>query len=239
MAAQKQDFVQALRCYQRAYRLDSDCILALKEIVPLAFSQDRTAEGVRYATILAEKEPGDPEMLHRLAAALVESGDDGRALKLYEKAAEAADHQKPSANQVQLWKEMGTLYLLNKQYEPAADYFGRVMEALENPEKHGLDDNTRRKLTGSPDITYRLFGDSFLESDNLDQALTAYQRANVFLPSDGVFSYEKARIARSASSRTSRCNCCRSISTSTCRAREPGPMKCWPSCWKTLATPMS
>ncbi len=47
MAEQKQDFAAALRLYQRALRYDSNSVPVLREIVPLAFSQDRAAEAVR------------------------------------------------------------------------------------------------------------------------------------------------------------------------------------------------
>src|SRR5262249_31586961 len=67
VAEQKQDYRQALRDYQRALRLDPEAVPALREIVPLAFNLDRQAEAVRYALIMAEREPSDPVLLRRLA----------------------------------------------------------------------------------------------------------------------------------------------------------------------------
>jgi tetratricopeptide (TPR) repeat protein len=193
-AEQKQDFAAALRLYQRALRYDSNSVPVLREIVPLAFSQDRPAEAVRYALMYVEKEPIDSVLLKRLAVTLSDTGDDERALKLYEKAAELDAKQKPSATQVLLWMEMGRLYFLAKNYPRAADSFAQVIQALDNPEQYGLDDAVRRKLLGAGDITYQLFGESFLEAGRTDEALAAFEKANVLLPNEGVLAYQRARI---------------------------------------------
>src|SRR5262245_40545924 len=57
VAEQKQDYPLALRNYQRAWRLDPEAVAALREIVPLAFNLDRQAEAIRYALLLAERDP--------------------------------------------------------------------------------------------------------------------------------------------------------------------------------------
>ncbi len=141
-----------------------------------------------------EKEPTDSVLLKRLAVTLSDTGDDPRALKLYEKAAELDAKQKPAAAQVLLWMEMGRLYFLAKNFQRAADSFAQVIKALDNPEQYGLDDAVRRKLLGSGDITYQLFGESFLEAGRTDEALVAFEKANVLLPSEGVLAYQRARI---------------------------------------------
>jgi len=141
-----------------------------------------------------EKEPTDSMLLKRLAVTLSETGDDVRALKLYEKAAELDAKQKPAAAQVLQWMEMGRLYFLAKNYEKAAESFAQVVKALDNPEQYGLDDAVRRKLLSTGDITYQLFGESFLEAGRTDEALAAFEKANVMLPSEGVLAYQRARI---------------------------------------------
>lgn len=194
MAEQKQDLAGALRLYERAVRYDPDSAAALREIVPLAFSQNRPAEALRYALLYVEKDSSDALLLRRLGASLAEAGDEEKALKLYERAAKIEASQKPVAGHVLLWMEMGRLYFLTKQFGPAAEQFAKVSKALNDPEQYGLDDPIRRKLLGSGDITYRLFGEAFLEAGKLDEALAAFEKANVLLPSEGVMGYERARI---------------------------------------------
>lgn len=194
MAEQKQDLAGALRLYQRALRCDPDSVVALREIVPLAFSQNLSAEALRYALLYVDRDPTDALLLRRLAATLAESGDEERALKLYQRVEKLESAQKPAAAQVLLWMEMGRLYFLAKQFAPAADDFAKVLKALENPEQYGLDDPLRRKLLSGGDITYRLFGEAFLEAGRTDEALAAFEKSNVLLPSEGVVAYERARV---------------------------------------------
>ena len=196
MAEQKQDFAASLRLYERAARYDSNGLAILREIVPLAFSQDRNGEAVRYALLYVDKEATDPVLLRRLAITLSENNDNARALKLCEKVTELEAKEKPSAAQVALWLEIGRLAFITQKYPTAADYFLKVMKAFDKPEDYNLDDSQRRKLLGSGDMTYQLFGESFLEADRLDDAQAAYEKANVLLPNAAVLAYHLARIDR-------------------------------------------
>lgn len=196
VAEQKQDYESALRSYERAYRFDPDAVAALREIVPLAFNLDRQSEGVRYALILAEREPGDPTLLRRLAIYLTESGDAERALALYEKAVQLQDEagDKPSANTVLMWMEMARLYFVVKNFDEAARYFGKVAEALEDPKQFQLSPAVEKALVNKGELTYQLFGESFLQAGRPDEALAAFEKAEKYKANAALHLYNLARV---------------------------------------------
>jgi tetratricopeptide (TPR) repeat protein len=196
VAEQKQDYPRALHQYERAFRFDPDAVAPLREIVPLAFNLDRQAEGVRYAVILAERDPSDPMLLARLASYLTEEGDNERALKLCEKSVALYEQGqvKPTAPQVALWMEMGRLYFLAKKFDETARYFGKVYEALENPKEFGLDSGMQKALLNRAEIAYQLFGESFLEAGKLDQAQAAFEKSNQIKADEPLSIYNRARV---------------------------------------------
>ncbi|MBI3839797.1 MAG: tetratricopeptide repeat protein [Planctomycetia bacterium] len=194
VAEQKQDYPRALRNYERALRFDPAAVPALREIVPLAFNLDRQAEAVRYALILAEREPTDPVLLRRLGSYLTEDGEPERALKFYEKAAALQAGEKPSANQVLLWMEIGRLDFVLKKYDQSAHYFGEVFKALERPAEYGLDATMQKALLGKAELTYQLIAESFLEAGRPAEALLAFEKSNQAKADEALRAYNLARI---------------------------------------------
>ena len=122
MHEQNDENAEALRLYQRALRYDPDSLPILREIIPLAFSLDRAAEGVRYALKAVELDPSDPLLLRRLGVLLTERGEFAGALKLYEKALSLAGDKK-AASYVMLRMEMGRLYFVTEHYREASESF--------------------------------------------------------------------------------------------------------------------
>jgi tetratricopeptide (TPR) repeat protein len=194
MAEQKQDYARALRWYERAWRLNPDATLALREIVPLAFNLERQSEAVRYALILAEREPGDPQMLRRLALYLTEEGEAERALRLYEAALKLEPADKSAANAALVRMEMGRLCFLSKKYVDAARHFGEIVKMLDD-EHSGLDATARKTLLAKPDITYQLFGESFLEANRPDDAMAAFEKSQKAKANDAMYAFNLARVA--------------------------------------------
>lgn len=196
VAEQKQNYAEALRNYQRAFRFDPQAVAALREIVPLAFNLDREEEGVRYALILAERDPADANLLRRLAMYLTEEGDTKRALKLYEKALalQEVKSEKTSASTVLMWMEMGRLYFLEKQFDQAAKNFSQVSTALANPKEYDLSDEVEKALLNKGELTFQLFGESFLEAGRLEDALAAFEKGNSIKADEALLIYNQARI---------------------------------------------
>jgi len=196
VAEQKQDYATALKLYQRAFRFDPKPQAALREIVPLAFSLNRQEEGVRYALILAERDPTDAALLRRLAIYLTDQGDSKRALSFYSKAVELEEKskEKPAANTVLMWMEMGRLYFVAKQFNESADYFTKVAAALDKPEDFELSPDVQKALVNKGELTYQLFGESFLEAGRADDAQRAFEKVNGFKADEALHLYNQARV---------------------------------------------
>jgi tetratricopeptide (TPR) repeat protein len=194
MHEQNEENAEALRLYQRALRYDPESLPILREIIPLAFSLDRAAEGVRYALKAVELDPSDPLLLRRLGVLLTERGEFAGALKLYEKALGLAGDKK-SASYVMLRMEMGRLYFVTEHYREAADSFAEVMDALAKPNEAGLNSTQQAAFAGDEGRkSYELFGEAFLEADMPDRALAAYEKAEKLVANKALHAYALARV---------------------------------------------
>jgi tetratricopeptide (TPR) repeat protein len=194
MKEAEQDYIGALRLYQRALRYDPDALPVLEQIVPLAFNLNRPGEAVRYALKAVQLDPSDPLMLRRLGVHLTEQGDLEGALRLYEKALSLEGEPKKNAAHVVLKLEMGRLYYLTEQYDKAAEAFSEVIEALKQPEQYGINAKLRKEVLNEPAKIYTLFGESFLKAKQFDKALAAFAKANELAPDKAVLAYQTARV---------------------------------------------
>ncbi|MEX2140714.1 MAG: tetratricopeptide repeat protein [Pirellulales bacterium] len=198
MLEQRQELPQALRRYQRAFRLDPTAEPVLREIVPLAFNLGREEEAVRYATKLAELDASDPMLLRRLGIVLTEQRQFKDALALYEKVRKLEAGKPKSAGQVMLHLEMGRLYLLTEQYDKAAELFAFVSKSLDAPDDYGLTPVVLKSLIGDKGELHELMAAGFLETGNVDEAARSFSRLEKLSSNKAVAAYNQARIAAQA-----------------------------------------
>lgn len=195
---QKQDYAKALRLYQRALRHDPSSATIAESIVPLAARLGRHPEAVRYAIKLAELQVRDPLLMKRLAIYLTEIGDWPGALKLYEQVVAADKNEKPAAEDVVVWMEMGRLYHLTERHDKAAEKFGRVLEVLDHPDRFGLDSGIQKPILGDKGMGLLLMGDAFIAAGQSDRAKIVYERANQIADDKALLAFNLARVADKA-----------------------------------------
>ena len=198
MKEQAQDFAGALRLYQRALRFDPNAVAVLEQIVPLAFNLDRPEEAVRYALKAVELSPSDPQLLRRLGEHLAGQGDFSKALKLYQRALALEEGGAPSADRVRLRWDMGRLSFFTEDFAAAAAAFAEVNAALDQPEQHALDDETKSAILEDATSTYTLFGEAFLKAGRPDEAIAAFQKAYAESDDKGGLGYRLAEVHASA-----------------------------------------
>jgi tetratricopeptide (TPR) repeat protein len=198
MHEQRQELPEALRRYQRAFRLDPTAEPVLREIIPLAFNLGREEEAVRYATKLAELDASDSNLLRRLGIVLTEQRQFKVAIALYEKVRKLDAGQPNSASQVMLHLELGRLYLLTEQYEKASELFVFVSKALDAPDEYGLKPVVLKSLVGDKGELHELMAAGFLETGNVDEAAKSFARLEKVNPNQAVAAYNQARIAAKA-----------------------------------------
>ncbi len=167
----------ALRRFQRAYRYDPNAVDLMREVIPLAAKLNRADVVGRYAVLSAEQSKADPATLIRLGALLTEQQDWSGAERLYRRVFEARRDQPADFSGAMVDLELGKIYYLLDRPRDSANAFGRLWSALQEPEKHGLDDQLIKLLLGKPAQTYQLMGESMLEAERWDEAAELFRRA--------------------------------------------------------------
>lgn len=168
MHEQREEYADALRCYQRAARFDPRASAILGAVIRMAHQLKRDSEAVAYALKAAELDDPDSRLLHTMAQYLTQDGDWPRAIALYEKALAAGSTDKDAANNVRLRMELGRLYYATEKYKPAAECFALVLKAV---------DRADESVLGEPGPAYQLMGECFLSADMPDDALAAFGKA--------------------------------------------------------------
>jgi tetratricopeptide (TPR) repeat protein len=194
MHEQRDEYTDALRCYQRAARYDPHASAILGAIIRTAHELKRDAEAVSYALKAVELEDADSRLLYTMGRYLTQEGDWARAIALYEKALAARGTGKGTADDVLLWMELGRLYHVTEKYKQAAECFARVIHALAHPDEFAIDDQTKKTLLGEPGPTYQLMGECFLSADRPEEALAVFQKADQVAPDKALQQFNMARV---------------------------------------------
>jgi len=190
----QQDYAGALRKYQRTLRYDPGTLSVVQAIIVQAVRLKRFDEALYYRLKEVELGAADPVELEGLGDVLASKGDLPQAVKLYERALAVRGQAERTADAVRLWWKMGWRYSTVEDYERAADSFARVIEALDDPEKYTLDEESQKVLLGEPDTTYNLIGECFLLADRPDEAVAAFKKANELAPNEGLLAFHFARV---------------------------------------------
>jgi tetratricopeptide (TPR) repeat protein len=188
----------ALRHLQRAWRYDQASDELLAEIVPLAFAAKQNDAAARYAVLAAERNPKDALLVRRLAIYLTDKKDYARALRMYEKSLvkdpQLKDGKLEDLGAATLYAELGRLYFLTEQYEKSAAAFQAVSRALHDKDSP-LDASAKESLLSDAATTYVLWGESFLEAKQFEDARQAFERANKEKQDRSLLAYRLARVA--------------------------------------------
>ncbi len=90
--------------------------------------------------------------------------------------------------------EAGRVYHLADQYPRAADCFAKVLEALADPKKYGLEEESIKLVLGDPGPTYNLMGQCFLMAGRPKEAQAAMEKSNQVAPNPGLYGLNLARL---------------------------------------------
>ncbi len=194
MHERREEYGDALRCYQRALRHDPQSATIGWAIVPVAMRLKRFSLAARYALTSVELEDADPLLLRRLAVYLSEENDWAGAIALYEKALAVRGKGKPTAADILLRMELGRIYQLIEKYQPAADNFAQVLHAIDHPDEFAIDEQFSKALLGDAGVTYQLLGDCFVAADRPQEARVVFEKANRLKPNKALWQFHLARI---------------------------------------------
>lgn len=186
--------VLALRKYQRAWRLDRDARVVLKQIVPLALELGRVAEATRYAVLLADSDLDDPFLAERMAMLMSDQLEIDRSLQLYQHVLKLRGDDPAARNPIAMHFEMGRLYFLTGKYKQASQSFRVVLDALENPNAGDVPRAVRAAILEKPERTYQLIAESFLEAGEYQDARAMFLKALQHGGSDDWLNLQLARV---------------------------------------------
>jgi tetratricopeptide (TPR) repeat protein len=198
----QEQYVEALRLYQRALRCDPQSAQIASAIIPLAIYLKRENVAVSYALKAVDlDEDLEPILLRRLGVRLEEAGDWPQALKLFQRALVLHAGDEPNSSEgVILRMDAGRLFLLTGKPKEAAECFALVLDALDHPDKYSLSVEIKKALLEEPGATYTFFGDCFLQAGRVEEARTAFEKAQKIEPNEGLWKFHLAQVLANSNS---------------------------------------
>jgi len=181
---QRREFPAALRRFQRAWRYHPHADAMLPQIVLLTHQLRRSDEAARYALLAAGRTDVSSALLRQLAVQLSARQEWPQALTLFEASLSAGAQPGSPPTEADediaallVYLELGRLALLTRDFRKSADYFARVNDALENPERLARNEAVKQALLGQADRTYRLMAEAFYLAERYEHAEAAVRRA--------------------------------------------------------------
>ncbi|MCA9184790.1 MAG: hypothetical protein KDA99_04200, partial [Planctomycetales bacterium] len=172
MAFHREKHADALRHYQRAWRLDPQKSI-LREIVTLATAIEHDTIAARYA-LLDPPAIDDAPLLRHLARFVINNEQAEDAITLFE-ASQQLDHQPPKGLEpIYTALQMGRIYFLHDRWDAATEQFHIYVSALQDPDKFGLNDEALRFLKEDEALNLALAGEAFLSAKRWDAAQSAF-----------------------------------------------------------------
>ncbi len=135
----------------------------------------------------------DREVLLLVVIDLAEQNRPAPALAFYQQTA-AAGRPKPKGAEVLLGMDAGQIYFIEEKPKEGAECFAAVLRALDQPGESGLDDEMKKDILGEPGLTYQMMGECFLAAGRLDEARTAFQKAETAAPNKALRQFNLARL---------------------------------------------
>lgn len=186
--------IPALRKYQRAWRLDNRARVALKQTVSLCLQLGRVEEATRYALLLTNSDLNDPFLAERMAMLMADQLEYDRSLRLYQHVLKLRAKEPNTRHPIAMHFEMGRLYFLADEHEQAAQSFGVVLDAIEDPNNEQLSDEVRQAILAEPGLAYNLIAESFLEAGRYDDAMRLFEKAAKSQKSPQWLTFQQARV---------------------------------------------
>lgn len=170
-------FQDALQAFENAHEKDPKSSAILNELIPLCLSLNRADDAITYAKQAIKIDPGNYVSLQLLGEYLLRQNKQAEAIKLFEEALATSDLDKQSKEYVLVQRTLGILYFSVQAFEKAAEAFAVVFEAMEAPEKYGLNSRLQQYLATHVITKYEQLGNIFSEGKRPALAIRAYKRA--------------------------------------------------------------
>jgi tetratricopeptide (TPR) repeat protein len=191
-------FLEAVRAFEQASRLDPKAAPVFKALVPLYLATDRAADALAATRRVLALDPGDYETWFLYARQLRGHGQlkEARAALARGLACPALKDRPELA--LQMHHDLGAMYESAQQYENAAAAFTEAARILEHPDAlQEVGPFTAEEIAARAADLYERTGRAYLQARKYDQALTAFRKAQGKYPDGGGrLNYNLARICQ-------------------------------------------
>lgn len=167
----------AYRTLLKAIELDPKSYSILRQLSMACAQLDRSAEAAGYAKRALEIVPDDYELLFAYGQFLADQNQLPAAVTVIERAAKAVKDQKKDATLLLAVREL-LAELYERQKDPAgvARALEDLLDIVENPAKHDIDELSARQLERNRGRYYEKLGKAYKESKRLDKAVAILKR---------------------------------------------------------------
>lgn len=189
VAAQKNGQLnKALDAYRRASEADPNAAEPVRARALLLMRLGRQLQAVQEARKAIELDPDDYETRIQLAVLILNSRQNpAAAAALIEEALQSKKLAKDSKEFISIHQVRGRLYIQAQDAPRASESYHVILDALEEPEKFGLDFREHQKLMSDRATGYETVGRVMLQVGQYDSAARAFQalvRVNEDRPGD-------------------------------------------------------
>ena len=182
---QKKVLPKALQQFQRAHQYDSSSTTIAEAVVEAAEELERSAERDRYLYRLFKLGGGDPIDVEELAFRTAMSGNLKRSIEIYERLLDSRKNAEKEPLDIVIHWRLAEVYYLADENKKAAICATWVIDALDHPQKFGLDAELTNRLVKGSHLPFALFGDFFLLADMPEQAKAMFPKSKRRHPRQG------------------------------------------------------
>lgn len=177
MREARNDFIGAYDAYKKAMELNPNSVEIYRVLIRLASGLDKTDEAIEYAQKAVELDPEDYELMRKLGLHMAGQGRFEEAVTFLKKASDSPSIDKKSGVYVIIKHDQANLYERLGKNEEAAQCWEVVFNALMKPDQYTFEYNSRSQLEAKQGKLYERMGQSFLETDRLELAVEAFNKA--------------------------------------------------------------
>jgi tetratricopeptide (TPR) repeat protein len=171
-------YLEAIKTYEAAIRLDPDATPPYKAVIPLYFAVERTDDAFAACRRVLDLDPGDFDTAYLYARQLRTQERAKEAAAALEKASQCSRLKERPDVHAQILYDLGVLREAAGNLADAEKAFGQVVELLDNPDailEHGP--FNRDDVIGQCADTWERLGRVRLRDNQPTEAIRAFQQA--------------------------------------------------------------
>ena len=179
MHKKRQEIGPAVKAFESAIEAQPGFLRAYGSLVPLLFAQNQRPEARKYAIAALEYGKAGLALARNYATLVAGNNDLGEAVEVLNAVLKSKHLKKDSFEYFSTLRDQGLFLRINKQTTAAAEKYRLVFDAVQS-ENSPLTAEERELIAANPGEFYDELGKTFLDADQPDLALRAFEVASKF-----------------------------------------------------------